>query len=219
MPRRKLFPFVNELKAMLAADRLTADMVFVDDGRLCQLDRVYLELLANDPFTEQVWTKIENTCGKQPKLIMRIFIRDVLVARHLAAAADALPDYLARAKQAESLAAFLEGSVPLPPPVPMEGLSAQVALLNEIAAKLRERAKVSRIRRSRKDVNGSQQYILFIQLLSLRFLEMFGRYFDAEVAYLTNILFPQAMVTTDSVRSTRRPTTDKGRAGKAVAAS
>jgi hypothetical protein len=101
----------------------------------------------------------------------------------------------------------------------MIGISALVASLEKIAPMLRERAKMSPIHRSRENISGSRQYTLFMRLVSLQMQEMFGRWFDQEVAELTNILFAHAMATNESVRATRRPTTSRGRSGKAVIAS
>jgi hypothetical protein len=55
-----------------------------------------------------------------------------------------------------------------------------------------------------------------MQLMSLTMNDLFGRYFDAEVAILTNILFAGANATNDSVRSLRRATTKTGRLRKAA---
>jgi hypothetical protein len=209
LSRRKPSPFAAELRAMLTAD----------DGLLNPADRADLVRLGNDPGTEQVWANIEKSRGKQSNLVMRFFIREILVARRIAEAADDWPDYRTHAKEAGSLARFLKGSGRLPPPLPMIGISALVASLEKIAPMLRERAKMSPIHRSRENISGSRQYTLFMRLVSLQMQEMFGRWFDQEVAELTNILFAHAMATNESVRATRRPTTSRGRSGKAVIAS
>ena len=203
---RQPSPFKAELRAMSEAE----------DDFLNPSHRADLVQLANDPDIEQVWANIEKFRGKQSKLVMRFFIREILIARRLAEAADDWPDYLTHAKEAGSLARFLKGSRRLPPPLPMIGMLALVTSLEKVALMLRERAKMSRIHRSREDIDGSRQYTLFMRLVSLHMQEMFGRWFDHEVADLTNILFPRAMVTNDSVRATRRPTTSKGRSGKKV---
>jgi hypothetical protein len=209
MPTQKRARFVAELRAMRNED----------DGFLDPANRAALVKLTNDPDIEQVWIKIEKFCGKQSNLIMRFFIRELLTARRLAEVADNWPDWLKHAKMAQSLAKFLKGSDRLPPPLPMIGGSELVALLEDVASRSRERAKMSQIRRSRQDCDGSRQYTLFMRLVSLTMREMFGHWFDHEVADLTNIFFPQAHATHESMRATRRPTTRKGRADKAATAS
>jgi hypothetical protein len=185
-------------------------MLAAEDGA----DHADLVQLANDPGIGQVWANIEKRCGKQPKLIMRFFIREILGARRLSKVADAWPDDLMHAKEAASLARFLKGSDGLPPPLPMVGTPALVASLEKVALTLREQHKKSQIHRSREDINGSRQYTFFMRLVSLTMQEMFGHWFDHEVANLTNIFFPQAIVTNDSVRATRRPTTKGRRSSK-----
>jgi len=207
LSRRQSSRFEAELKDMLAAE----------DGFLNPADRADLAQLANDPDIGHVWANIEKFCGKQPRLLMRFFIREILVARRLAEGAGDWPDYLTHAKEAGSLARFLKGSGRMPPPLPMIGMPALVASLEKVASMLRERAKMSQIHRSRQNIEGSRQYTGFMRLVSLTMQEMFGHWFDNEVADLTKILFPQAMVTNDSVRATRRPTTTKGRVSKKVA--
>jgi hypothetical protein len=205
LSRRQHQPFLAELRAMAKED----------DGVLGPDDRAVLFEWAGNPVMEEVWSGIEKVCGTQEKLVMRLFIRETLWARHLASAADDWPDYLTNAKKAESLAEFLKGTGRLPPPLPMEGIFETVAVLETIALKLREQAKLSPTRRSREDSDGSREYTLFMRLVSQQMREMFGRWFDNEVADLTNILFPRAMVTNESVRATRRPTTSKSRSGGA----
>lgn len=220
MSRRKLPAFVDELKAMLSAGKLTADMVTAGDGRLSPSDRVDLLKLASNSETEQVWAKIEKSCGAQSNVKMRYFIRGILAARGLATKADGLPDYRAAAKHAESLAGFLTGSGLLPPPLPMtKALEEHVAWLKTIASMLRELAKISQIRKSRENVDGSRESNAFMQFMSLVMHGHFRRWFDNEVAFLTNVLFPQATVTNESVRATRRPTTKKGRSSAVAKAS
>jgi hypothetical protein len=187
-------------------------MLAAEDGA----DHADLAKLANDPCIGQVWANIEKRCGKQSKLIMGFFVREILVARRLSQAADDWPDDLKHAKEAASLARFLKGSDRLPPPLPMVGTPALVASLEKVALTLREQAKMSQIHRSREDIDGSRQYTAFMRLVSLQMQEMFGHWFDPEVADLTNVFFPQAIVTNDSVRATRRPTTKRGRSGKKV---
>jgi hypothetical protein len=206
LSRRQHSLFEAELRAMSEAD----------DDFLNPALRADLVQLANDPDIEQIWANIEKARGKQSKLVMRLFIREILIAKRLAETADDWPDELTHAKEAERLARFLKGSGRLPPPLPMIGMPALVASLEKVALMLREQAKMSRIHRSREDIDGSRQYTAFMRLVSLQMLEMFGRWFDNEVADLTNIFFPRAMVTNESVRATRRSTTSKGRSGKKV---
>jgi hypothetical protein len=199
---RQRFPFTNELRAM------------ANDSD----DRDTLVQLANDPDIEQIWTGLEKVCGAQENLIMRVFIREVLVLKRLAGAADDWPDFVPYAKKAESLAAFLKGSGQLPPPLPMPGICGTVVLLETIASKLRERAQLSRIRASRQDIDGSRPHTLFMALMSLSMQDLFGRPLDNEVAQLTNILFPLRMATQETVRSARRPMTRRGRKTKRTSA-
>jgi len=152
-------------------------------------NRASLLELVSAPDIEQVWTRIERICGKQPFVLMRLFIREVLVARRLAAYVEDWPDYLQYAEKADSLANFLMGATRLPPPLPMNGSSTGVAFLQAIALELRKRANLRMVRKSREDVNGSRQYTLFMGLMGLQMQEFFGHWFDNEVAYLTNIFF------------------------------
>jgi hypothetical protein len=204
VPRSPRSPFVTELRAMAK-----------EDGNLLGSDdRAEFARLAGNPDIEQVWTKIEKYCEKQSVLVMRFFIREMLGARRLAAGADDWPEYLKHAKQAESLAKFLKGSGRLPPPLPMIALPEFVTKLENVASMMRHRAEMSRVHKSRQNIDGSRQYILFMRLMSLQMQELFGAFFDHEVAELTNILFARASATTESVRAARRPTTRKGRQGQ-----
>ena len=63
--------FVDEMHAMAA----------VKDGSLNAESRRYLATMSDDPGIEQVWAGIEKNCGTQPPIVVRYFIRDVLLAR------------------------------------------------------------------------------------------------------------------------------------------
>jgi hypothetical protein len=204
---RPLTPFSNELKAMSREENIDV------------ADRAALVKLAQAASIEEVWTKIERSCGKQNRLKRRFFIRDILEDRRLAAEADAWPDYRANAMRARSLAGFLMGCGALFPPIPMRGLSELTRLLKTLASQLDEQARRSPIRISRENVHGSRKYHLFMRLAGLTMKEMFDSHFDSEVALLTNVFFPQADATTDSVRAQRRPSTRNRRSRKAAAAS
>ena len=82
MSKRNIF--VAALRAMAKEDT-----DFFDPGGRANLVR-----LADDPDIEQVWTKIEKSRGKQQPLLMRMFIREIIVDTQLAAAKDDWPDYL-----------------------------------------------------------------------------------------------------------------------------
>ena len=89
--------------------------------------------------------------------------------------------------------------------------SATFASFERVARLLRAIGQNSRIHKSRK--TRSRDYTVFIRLVSLTMHDWYGDWFDDVVADLTNIFFPEAYATTDSVRATRRPTTSKGRLG------
>jgi hypothetical protein len=63
----------------------------------------------------------------------------------------------------------------------------------------------------RSDRDGSRQRVLFMRILSDSLHDAAGRWFDSEVADLTDIAFPGIETTADAVRSARRPSTRKGR--------
>ncbi len=204
MARRVLTPFVNELRTMTSEDNSWTDPA----------DRPILFELANDPIIEQVWAAIEKLCGPQMRVVMRFFIRDMLGARRHAMAADDLPDYLTNAKKADDVASFLKSSRHVIPLTAFKEIADAVPALESIASRLREFNDSQRVHVSRQNINGSRQVILFTRMMSLQMMDLFGRPLDGQVAELTNILFPTAHVTLDSVRAGRRPTTKRGRAAK-----
>ena len=59
-----------------------------DDDFLNPALRADLVQLANDPDIEQIWANIEKARGKQSKLVMRLFIREILIAKRLADASS-----------------------------------------------------------------------------------------------------------------------------------
>jgi len=185
---------------------------------LSQVDRVTLRKLAADPCIEQVWAKIVKSCGMETNLLLRIFIQEIISNRRLAARAAIWPDDLAYAKKAEHLAKFLTGEAGLFPPLPRSEYSKLADSLQRGGGQLRRLGKKSSVRISRKKADGSPNYHLFMQLMSDTMRELFDRCFDAEVAILTNFIFPHANATSDSVRSLRRPSTKAARLGKNLAA-
>jgi hypothetical protein len=160
----------------------------------------YLEVLASEPSVEDVWKRIVKRCGNHPVEKMRFFIADIVRGRSFAASSRAWPDYLTQAKNTEQLIRFLEGTGQFPPPMPE--FSAIVPKLKEMAVTMRNRAQ--RFHISREIRNDVQQYVLFMQLLSYYMQEHFNRWFDDEVAHLTNVFFPKADVTRDSVLAARK---------------
>lgn len=135
-----------------------------------------------------------------------IVIWEIVGARSRAVAADRLPDYFSHAEMAETLVRFFKG--PDLALIPMIDPS-MIASVEKVAQQLRAIAQKSRIHRSRKGRSGD--YTLFMRQVSLTMHGWYGHWFDDVVADLTNIFFPEAYATTDSVRATRRPTTSKGR--------
>jgi hypothetical protein len=170
------------------------------DGNLTPIQYRFLEVLETEPSLEDVWKRIVKRCGNQPAEKMRFFVADIVRDRSFAASSRAWPDYLAQAKNTEQLIRFLEGTGQFPPPMP--DFSAIVPRLKEMAVTMRNRAR--RFHISREIRNDVQQYVLCMQLLSYTMQEYFNRWFDDEVAHLTNIFFPKADVTRDSVRAARR---------------
>jgi len=189
-----------------------------EDHKISQADRATLLKLADDPDIEDVWTKIVKFCGTGANLLLRFFIRDIISNRRLAARAAIWRDDLAYAKKAEHLAKFLTGEAGLFPPLPGKDSSELADSLQTVGGQLRRLAKKSLVRISRKNVEGSREYYHFMQLMSDTMRDLFHRCFDAEVAVLTNIIFPNAKATTDSVRSLRRSSTKAARLGKNLAA-
>jgi len=188
-----------------------------EDHKISQADRATLLKLADDPCIEGVWTKIVKFCGTGANLLLRPFIRDIISNRRLAARAAIWPDDLAYAKKAEHLGKFLTGEAGLFPPLPGREYSEFADSLQRVGGQLRQLGKKSIVRISRKKVDGSPNYHLFMQLMNDTMRDLFHRCFDAEVADLTNNIFPHAKATIDSVRSLRRPSTKAARLGKNLA--
>jgi hypothetical protein len=184
--------FRNELRFM------------AQDDTLSKIDRATLIKLADDPCIEEVWTKIEQSCGEGVRLWQRFLIRQIVCNRNLAAKVEAWPNYQSGAGMAEDLTNFLSGKGGVHPPLPGQFSSALVHLLEELRKQLQEQARKSLVKISRENVDGSREYHIFMQLMSLTMQELFHRHFDSEVVILTNVLFPRADATTDSVRSVRR---------------
>lgn len=202
--RRTLTPFVDELRAMASEDR----------GMVDPADRPILRELANDPTIEQIWYAIEKSCGLQRRVVRRSFIRSLLGARQHAMNTNAWPDYLTNAKKIEDVTDLLKSFQRVPFMAVVGEISGVVTALESIASRLRDLNTLRRVRISRQNVAGSRQVNLFIQLMSIEMIGLFGRPFDSQVAELTNILFPSAETTKDSVRSARQPTARKSRTRK-----
>ena len=185
-------PFTDEVRA-LAVEK---------DRFVSAAHRKYLAQLANDPDLERIWKGIEKKCGRRDRLWMRVFIREIAICRSLADAADQWPDYRAHAINTERVIRFLKGSPRFPLPLPKFANPMFIALLEEMALSSRQRG--NRIHISREKINDRRRYIVCMQLLSGTMREYFSRWFDGEVANLTNIFFPTAIVTVDSVRAARR---------------
>jgi hypothetical protein len=183
-----------------------------------EADRATLCELANDPCIEQVWTKIVKSCGEEVNVRLRFFVREIISNRSLATRAEIWPDYLANAERAEHLAKFFRGEAGLFPPLPGREYLELADTLQKVSGALRQQATKSLVKISRKKVGDLREYHLFMQLMSLTMRELFQCFFDAEVAILTNIIFPHANATIDSVRSLRRASTKAGRLGKKLAA-
>lgn len=177
-----------------------------EDGSifLTKSDREMLLRLAEQPETEGVWTQIEKTCGPQSILRCHAFIREIVANRRLAEKSRHWPDYKKAAVHAQSLAQFLRGSGQLPPPLPMNGLCERVEWLESTASILRERAANAPIRVSRQNYAGSRGRKLFLNLKSSSLQQMFGHNLDNQLAELTNLLYPGALLTAESVRKARR---------------
>ena len=98
-------------------------------------------------------------------------------------------------KYTERVIRFLKGSPRFPLPLPKFANPAFIALLEEMASSSRQRG--NRIHISREKINDRRRYMVCMQLLSGTMREYFNRWFDGEVADLTNIFFPTAIVTID----------------------
>jgi hypothetical protein len=183
-------------------------MAAAGDAYLTPLQHRYLEEMAKAPELRDIWKRIERRCGKQCKFNIRYFIRDIVGARSFADAAEVWPDFVAHAKNTESVVRFLKGSGQLPPPMPQ--FMDLIPKLMEMAARSRQIGKFVHISRERK--KGTQQYVLCMQLLSRTMQEYFRHWFDNEVADLMNIFFPKALATSGSVRAARRRGRIKGAA-------
>src|ERR1700730_8731689 len=103
-----LTSLTHEARAMAAAR----------DEYLTPVQHRYLEQMAGSPELKDIWKRIVKRCGKQSKLKIRFFIRDIVGARSFADAAEVWPDFLAHAKNTERMVQFLKGSGQLPPPMP-----------------------------------------------------------------------------------------------------
>ena len=125
-------PFLDEIRAMAREDH----------GSFTPSDRKVLTHLAGQPKTEAVWTQIEKTCGKEPSLLRRFYIGEIVRNRNLAMPTRHWPDYRKAAVHAESLAKFLRGSGGLPPPLPMIGLFEGIDWLEKTAPLLRAQADI-----------------------------------------------------------------------------
>jgi hypothetical protein len=201
MPIRRRYSLIACIKEMLASN----DMANLDAS-----DRSLLRLLADTPGADEVWTNILKVCGIGMHKNVRVFIREVLAARHNAA--NQVPDYISHAKMAGRLARFLRELNPPLPPLPVNDNSiAAVDMLNHVASMLHEAGSTTKLRRSRRNDNVSREHTQFMRLLSLTMHDWFSRWFDAEVAFITNVYFPETVATVDSVRATRRPTTHRHR--------
>jgi hypothetical protein len=181
--------FTNEVRTMASEER--------DPAR-----RAYLAQLKKAPALEDIWKGIEKNSGRQDRVKVRFFIRDLVAVRTFAGAADIWPDYLANAKYTECVIRFLKGSPPFPPPLLKVANPTFLAQLEDLASCLRQHA--GRIHISREKVNQRRQYGVFMQLLSQTMQELFKHWLDREVAQFTNIFFPRANVTKDAVRAARR---------------
>jgi hypothetical protein len=191
--RRRVTPFIDQIRKIAN-----------DDDYLNKEHRDYLRELAKYPNTEDVWTAIEKKCGPRSLLLMRFFIRDLARSRVMADDVDQWPDERAILHEIERFSSYLEslqGVVLLRP----DGIDPAVFYLKELAANVRKRLESSVVSRRRQDVAGSKKRIHFMQLMSGQMKEFFGHPFDNGVAELTNIYFPDAVATTDSVRAARRP--------------
>jgi hypothetical protein len=183
-------------------------MAAAGDEYLTPLQHRYLEEMAKAPELRDIWKRIEQKCGKQSRLKIRLFIRDIVGARSLADAVEVWPDFPAHAKNTERVARFLKGSGQLPPPMPE--FMDLIPKLMEMAARARQIGDFVHISRERK--KGTRQYVLCMQLLSRTMQEYFKHWFDNEIGELTNIFFPDAFVTGHSVRAARRRGRIKGAA-------
>jgi hypothetical protein len=177
-------------------------LVAEKDEFLSSAQRSYLAQLASDPVMDGIWQRIEKKCGERSDLEIRFFIQEIARCRSLSDGADEWPDYRAHAKNTARVIRFLKGSQRLPPPLPKYANPTFIASLEEMASFSRQRGNCIHI--SRENVRGSRQYIVFMQLLSQTMQEFFHRWFDSEVADITNIFFPKACVTNYSVRAARR---------------
>jgi hypothetical protein len=189
---------------------------------LSTLERDTLKALASEPNDlKAIWHTITKGLGGEADLLVILFwasffAREIVSARQIAAKADVQPDYLSAADKAEELYKFLSGSDFLPP-YPAAGTEF-MAMLKDLAQGLRDVHRRSLVHVSREDVDGSRERAMFMRLMSHSMRECFKKWFDAEVAQITNILFPDAMTTIDSVRAARRPRTRKERSLQAAIA-
>src|SRR5262249_23370622 len=192
------------------------------DGELDPIDRKHLKLWVDAPVGDPIWTTVRKrllpSLAEVPELTVEYFIQNVLAIRRSAEAIEEWPEYLKHAKQAESLARFLRGqeSQILPPPMPeIPNFIALADSLDMAARAMRERARAVASRYStvvsQKRRQGNAKRRLFMRTMSHLMTEYCGRPLDSEVAALTNILFPGADVTEESVRGARRPTKAKDR--------
>lgn len=194
--RRRGTPFIDQIRIIANES----------DGQLDERQRGFLKELEKSPDSEDVWVAIEKSCGPQGLLTMRFLIRNIAIARYLAEDADRWPDRRAILNKIEGFTVFLEGLKKSFVLCPVDGVDQAINDLKYIVQRLREREQTAWVHRRRQNTAGSRKHVLFMQVMSMEMRGFFGRLLDQPVAELTNIFFPNAFITTDSVRAARRPT-------------
>jgi hypothetical protein len=182
-------------------------------------DRDHLSRWSDDDRAADVWSKISDgirkTQGVESNYYASYFIEEILSLRHFVRNPNIRPAYVERARDAERVARFLNGSVGLPPPLPQfpnyEGLAAS---LIELSKMLRDQAarsgNVGLVRSSRKSKLLARSN--FSRLVSDLLKSLCGQPLDIETAALTQIAFDEEKTDTVFVRNARRSPAKRGKA-------
>jgi hypothetical protein len=179
-------------------------------------DRDHLLRWLDDPRADDVWTTISKLASKRHGVVLaERFVHDVLSCRRLATNPNTFPSFLEHAKAAAKLASFLRGPQGMPPPMPhIPNYMSLANALDEAARLLREQATKSDTGLGRSiRTRRSRPHLQFIRFLGETMSGFCGQSLDYETAVLTDIAFPGQETSVEAVRSARRPTTSKARAG------
>lgn len=190
------------------------------DNTLDDVDRALLERLKTDFRVGQHWQVIKETPAVVTQSVTAgDLIWQILTGRQIAAFVAEYPEREEQARNAEQLANFLARSDQFP--------GSDYQILADLAARLRQPEdfrglRIQSIPVSRKGRNtiggqttkNTREVVAFINWMTRFMKESFGKPFNAVVATITDVTYPERETTIDQVRAALKLETRRHRSRK-----